>query len=515
MTDKGNLVSAINISKLQQLLCHLWIPILYVVVVLAVIPVKHTFEFDTDEGINLIKALLYSKGFSLYTEIWNDQAPLYTVFLSYWFRLFGQTVFAGRLLTLLFSALLLWSFYQTLHTYLGHFLASVGTLLLISSSEFIKLSVSVMIGIPSLSLAMLSIYSLTLYKKKRHIPFLLSSGCLLALSLQTKLFTVFLIPIMIFYLSDFKIIGRDVEEIKGRLFSPILLWLGTISLLYLFIGFSTHAISYEQLLQPHIGQKVENPMQAYGGMGTLATLGSRLVHILTVFAVFGILEVLVKKRWEGLFPLAWLAAAGILLVNHRPIWYHHYHLLSIPLSWLAAYGVDSVVKFFRSKNLLPKFKPFNVKKRLIFSWAVLLVLSILSVVYIKYHKVIESDIAIRIQKYYRQFEVVNLLSEYKDSTRWIFTDRPIYAFYADLPVPPEIAVFSIKRLVTGNLTEADLVGVLQKYQPEQVLLSRHRDRLINNKEITAYLNENYTKTYEKESYFYKDRESYYVLKSLL
>jgi hypothetical protein len=46
-------------------------------------PLKETFEYDPDEGVNVIKASLYSKGFSLYDEIWSNQPHLLTYILSY------------------------------------------------------------------------------------------------------------------------------------------------------------------------------------------------------------------------------------------------------------------------------------------------------------------------------------------------------------------------------------------------------------------------------------------------
>lgn len=505
MTDKAGFMPTINASKLQQVFFHLLVPALFFGFVFSIMPIADTFEFDVDEGINLIKTLLYSEGFSLYKDISNDQPPLFTAFLSSWFRLFGQTVFAARILILLFSTLLIWSFYQTLRTYLGNILPLVSTLLLVTSSEFIQLSVSVMIGMPSLSMTMLSIYTLTLYKRKRNLYLLLASGCLLALSFQIKLFTVFLMPIMILYLLDFRI-RRDFEEVKHQFFPIIILWLGAVVLVYLFIGISFHSISYEQLLQPHVTENVKESLKSYGGLGTIGGRMIRRDYILSILGLLGILVVLAKKQRDGLFPLAWLVAAGILLFNHRPIWYHHYHLLSIPLSWLAAYGATAIFNFFYPKSGLSNFKSFTAKKLILrgLVGGILLLLTFVCF-YTKYTQ-LEDYIASKRQEYDRQLGVIHLLSEHRGANRWVFTDHAIYAFYAGLRVPPEIAVFSIKQFVTGNLSDAELLLVLQKYLPEQILLSRFRDGIRENKEIMAYINQNYSIIYEDEL------KSYYRLK---
>ena len=39
------------------------------------------FEFDSDEGVNVMKALLLAHGHALYSEVWNDQPPLLSWFL--------------------------------------------------------------------------------------------------------------------------------------------------------------------------------------------------------------------------------------------------------------------------------------------------------------------------------------------------------------------------------------------------------------------------------------------------
>ncbi len=141
-------------------------------------PLVQTFEFDYDEGFNLMKAFLYSQGFSLYTQIWNDQPPLFTVILSSWLKIFGNSILAARLLIIIFSALLIYCFYKIVSINLGRLPALIATFLLFTSWLYIRLSISVMIGLPSLSLAVLSIYFLNRYKQNFQAIFLVVSGIL-------------------------------------------------------------------------------------------------------------------------------------------------------------------------------------------------------------------------------------------------------------------------------------------------------------------------------------------------
>ncbi|MEP0876718.1 glycosyltransferase family 39 protein [Funiculus sociatus GB2-M2] len=504
---------------------------LYVCFVLAIRPVRQTFEFDYDEGLNLIKALLYSKGFSLYTQIWSDQPPLLTVILSHWFSLFGYSVFAARLLILLFSALLVWSFYQIIRYSLGMIPALLATLLLLTSWLFVRLSIAVMIGIPTLSLAMFSIYFLTLYKRHRRNIFIILSGGLFALSLQTKLFTVFLIPLILLYLWDFKIIDRKANNnpegkvspnpfpTKRRAFnfslSPIsdgglglksvlskynvwyscLLWLGTFLGVYVTVGLLCHSLNYEQLFQAHLGEGVKSGFKEFNNIDYLRYLMIQDLDYIFL-ALIGTWAIFLNKQREGFLPLAWLATAILLLLNHKPVWDHHYTLLAIPITWLAAYGVAFIVDFF-PKGWNSNFKSLKIKKLILPGIATAIL--------------IFSMIAIPVKpkgKPPKNMEVMNLVLKYKDSTQWLFTDRPIYAFYAGLSVPPEIAVISEKRFNSGNLTNDDLLTILEKYRPEQIVFARWTEKFKSDEKISAYIKENYSKTYENE----KDTVEHYVLK---
>jgi 4-amino-4-deoxy-L-arabinose transferase-like glycosyltransferase len=63
--------------------------------------------WDTDEGLNLMKARMVQLGYPLYTEVWADQPPGFTALLILAFDLFGPSVAVGRTLTLLHATLCL------------------------------------------------------------------------------------------------------------------------------------------------------------------------------------------------------------------------------------------------------------------------------------------------------------------------------------------------------------------------------------------------------------------------
>ncbi|MBD2452258.1 glycosyltransferase family 39 protein [Nostoc sp. FACHB-152] len=442
-------------------------------------PITQAFELDYDEGLNLIKVLLYSQGFSLYTQVWNDQPPLFTVILSIWFSIFGQSVIAARLLILIFSSLLLWCFFQIINRDLGKIPAFVASILLVTSWLFIRVSISVMIGIPALALTMLSIYLLTLYKKHGQQYLLILSGTTLALSLQTKLFTVFLIPLILFYICDFKL---RIGKLTKIAYHPIIYWLGTLGITYIIIFLlSKQFYSYDQLFQSHLNQPIEEGLVNFNNVKFLTYMITQDYDYIFLGFV-GILAILWKKQRNGFFPLIWLGTTILIFLTHKPIWYHYYPLLAIPICWLAAYGVTLLLELFTlgwDKNL----KFWNIK--LIFPSLILVTMMFLIIATPPVPKGMPR----------RNGEIMQLVTKYKDSTQWVFTDRPIYAFYAGLRVPPEMAVMSYKRLNSGSLSSQKLLTILQQYRPEQIVLARWTDRIKSDRKIMDYINEHYFKTY--------------------
>ena len=493
----------INHFKFKKWL-HLLIPLFFVTWILCITPIQHSFEFDPDEGMELIKAHLYSQGFELYTQIWNDQPPLCTIFLSDYFSLFGESIFTARLGTLLFSALLVWSLYQILDIERGTLSAIVGTLLLVTSNKFLQLSVSVMMGIPSLSLAMLSIYTLTLYKKKRHNILLLLSAILISISLQIKAFTIFLIPINIMYLSDFRINKTKLYNQNKKALYSIALWTIFTLVIYLLIGLLFNSLNYEQIVQAHIQKGVKLGFQDYNNFNVIYKMIKKDLVLLSL-AIVGTYTIFSSKSDQELFPLIWWLTATLLLLNHHPVWYHHYTLISIPLAWLAGYSVKPVFSFFQDRSSLFRLKPFNIKNYFLPTvTALLIIMSILEVP----HKVDGAINAMRIKEPHHDTQVVNILLQYRDSSQWVFTDRPIYAFYAGLSVPPEIAVFSQKRFRSGNLTYDQLLRILQTYRPEHIIISRFKQQIQSHPPLIAYIQKNYSMIYST------DALNYFILRDI-
>ena len=468
-------------------------------------PIKETFEYNPDEGNNAIKASLFLKGFPLYKEIWSDQPPLFTVILAFWLKFFGASVYHGRILVLLFSGLLLWSFYQTVKLKEGLNCALIACVFLALSSSFIRLSISIMLGLPSLSLAMLSIYFVTLYNKSNSKYLLALSGAFMALSLGVKFFTAFLVPIILLEIY----LGRK-KDLDGknsrRPLSASLLWLitatavySTITLLFFWPDLSLFA---DQLFKPHLAE-LGTPNK---NLPVIYYMLAQDIDI-ALLALVGIAISFLQKNKRAIFPLLWLFLANIILFRRHPVWDHYYPLISIPACWLAATGLN---KLFDSKPLngwLLKKNVFDFSVLLLRCSAILGIFLSISALPLRYSAMRDE---LRPLEQSKERELAGLILKYKDKTRWMVTDSPVFAFNADIPVPPEIAVATIKRRFNGGPAEDYFIKILEKYQPEQILLGRFKDYPFK---ITSYIENNYSRA--REGAFYQKSSPPIFYRSLL
>ncbi|MCD6093578.1 MAG: glycosyltransferase family 39 protein [Candidatus Omnitrophica bacterium] len=328
-------------TKFKSILIPLLFVVLFIGIILIIkLPISQVFEYDLDEGYNVIKSLLFLNGFSLYREIWSDQPPLFTLVLSYCFKLFGPSVHHGRLLILIFSGIFLWAFYQTIKNLWGSFCAFTAVVFLILSAGYLRLSVSIMIGIPALALAMLSIYYATLYKKSYLKHLLILSGIFIALSLQTKFFTAFLIPIIVL----------EIVYAKKPFLFPLLLWFGSFLVAYFAIAIRffhfDFSLMFNQLLLPHLRQiTITGPNFSVLWEMILAD------YDIALLALMGIVLLIRQKKWQLFFPVWWLAIILITLMIWKPIWEHYYPLISIPMCWLAAIGVSELFRSSFSSSM--------------------------------------------------------------------------------------------------------------------------------------------------------------------
>ncbi|HLE80926.1 MAG TPA: glycosyltransferase family 39 protein, partial [Dehalococcoidia bacterium] len=287
----------------------LWLlsPSILVALVILFFPFRFAFELDADEGVDLLKSVLVAQGSRLYTDVWSDQPPLFTYIIAAIFRLFGVNLTVVRLMILTSSCALFWAVVQYLRTFWGAWHAALGGVILIFLPYYLRLSVSVMFGLPAISLALLALLATCYWHKEAKKLWLVLSGLALAVSVMTKLFTGLLAPLLI--------AGLIIQEWRGfrksrswrGLLTPAVIWafvFGTFSLL---IGLVLiYPDGLPQLLLNHwMAQSIEFPNPE-----TIAGyLGKSLPVIL--LGVIGAVHVIQMRRWTGLYMVAWALVGSL------------------------------------------------------------------------------------------------------------------------------------------------------------------------------------------------------------
>jgi hypothetical protein len=100
-------------SRPSNISC-LIILLLAFILLISALPLRTTLRISADEDFEFAKVELCSKGYQLYTQIWNDQPPLYTFLLARAAKITSSVLGMGEL-NILFSLLLIIGLYCPIH----------------------------------------------------------------------------------------------------------------------------------------------------------------------------------------------------------------------------------------------------------------------------------------------------------------------------------------------------------------------------------------------------------------
>jgi dolichyl-phosphate-mannose-protein mannosyltransferase len=473
----------------------------FALLVCAIAPLKSGFQFGGDEGFELMKALLINKGYLLYHDIWNDQPPLHTWLVAYLFNVFGPSAFVGRLLSVVLASLLISSLYRLIRKESGPAAATIAIILLIASSNFLFLSVSTIIELPAMALAVTSM--LIFFKRFDSISLreeaqkrssreklrVLASGALFGLALQVKLTAVLFVPAIV-------IAGLIRAERSARVLAcpnrkgcrahalDVILWLATVALSFCAVTLLYPAGTLEVFWNSHFSTAFA-PMSTAESDEYVFRIGSLLSDYGVCFpAVVGTLSLLWLRPRRSPLPVILLATALLVHASHRPYWWYYHLHFAIPLAWLAGVGTNEV--FIRlSKKRLSSCRLSLVKECI--AYAICSVVFGLIVVG-SFEKISNWIGTMKSSSDALKHPVVLAMRERRGDTQWVFTDDVIYAFHAGLLVPPELAVIPKKRVWSGQISDAQILREVQRYRPEQIYLAGQRMR---SPSLMRYIETNY------------------------
>lgn len=226
-----------------------------------------------------------------------------------------------------------------------------------------------------------------------------------------------------------------------------------------------------QLINVHIAASSTNTIQDDSGFRQLINL---LRDSWPIFALglIGSIYAIRTRSFTAIYLIAWILVGFVLLTQLKPIWYHHQLLLTIPAALLAAIPIGEVFQAVRSAR---SSETSQLRNGIV---VVVIILTLAIFIFLRLPPTLneyDSNLpnlrapttpATPLQ------EMLALIWDYADETELMVTDRPMFAFRTGIAVPPNLAVFSGKRFLTGMLTEKDIIRVIIATNPEQVALTR-------------------------------------------
>jgi 4-amino-4-deoxy-L-arabinose transferase-like glycosyltransferase len=454
-------------------------------------PFRIKLQFDTDEGLNLMRSMLVVKGYSLYGEISSDQPPLFTYILAGLLRITGFEVNPARFLVLLFSTSLVWAGAQFAQLTWGKPTAILFLPIIMIVPYYPVLSVSVMIGIPSIALAVISMLFVILWHEHKRDIWLVLSAFFLALSVLIKLFTGFLALIFLIGITIAAYLDGREEEPSWKILRPAWTWGICFTITGLTLGGTLIGPGNMGAL---ILPSVEASSQAVFQSNNF-TLNAQLQNALPLLALgsLGTFVSIYRRKWFAFYPLAWSIVAYSLFSFYSPVFYHHQLLITVPAAMLASSFVGEGISFLGQRRQPSGLVWFQ---SLLGMGALVGFLLVFNHYYPAVNKELSKQPSISqsgLSATSGKIQILRAMNDYADQTNWIVTDMPIYAFRVHKPVPPILATFSQKRLATGSLTEENVLKAMLEYHPEQVLMAR-----FNIPALEFYLSENYTLVSQKE-----------------
>lgn len=501
---------------------------------------NYPFSYEVDEGTDLIKRELVNAGYELFRDIWSDQPPVYTWILVGWQKLVGSSIVHARFLTILFSCFLAVCFRRIIHFFYGQSISICAVILLIFSNEYIRFSTVAMKAVPNLSLGLCSLLLLMVAsRQKKGIlkNFLcILSGSILGISMQLKLFIGLLIPVIFVYCSlefgsqkekrnsissfSLKRLFRQAFNFEFISFSiGLIFW-------FLILGFIGHSLQSDQLLIGHFKNQIYDRNLNIMRIIKLAKKENILLLFLSASSFFlVILELVSKKRINiaTILPIVWLLFAFIAFWNHIPIWNHYYLIFSIPSIWLSCYSLSFFYKILiafscRFLSVLDDYKQIKVSSNMtrfiqrLGLFALIIMSNYSSLIsYLNFRQsAFNTNRVAHISGSKKAIFVKDMTARvgfYRHKTRWIYTDMSIVAFYNGLLVPPEVAVATSKTVRDSKDYDDRLLMALEKYKPEQVLLTYYYIYIMNPR-LKKYLTEHYDRVLDSS------KAHHYIIKTL-
>ena len=519
------------------------------------LPLGTAIKIGADEDYELSKATLYNHGYQLYSEIWDDQPPLVTFIIGDLLKHFSNSVLAPRLFTVGMGLVLLSAVFMLIRSVSGILPAAIGTAMLVASPGFLELSSSVMQEIPALALVVAALCVLWVGPRSQWQGTEIVAGLIFGFGLQMKMIGGAYLPIagLMLWLrerggvvssteaKDNGFVDATPEARPLRAMMAGGLAFGTsVAISFVVLNFLTGNSLMLEMRQAWAAHFAAATSFEYGSPEQYRFDWGLLIKNweTTVPAALGLGVVVrrVRLRKVVLIPISWLMLTFAVFAMHKPWWAYYYVHNALPLCWLAGVGVGFAWQWFRavlsqqasrgreqrrrerSEARLGGRSRFGgqtnpspgaalpvqtgslrygrvelcVTRR---RWQVLAAVAVLfgmcAASWMGARVYLEAQ-AMRKSPRLSSSLVLQEIERFKPYTQFMFSDQAIYSFHADIPMPPHLAVLSLKRLWSGDMSGARLNAELRATKPGLILLGNTSGEV----PFQELLNEEYRLVYQ-------------------
>lgn len=424
-------------------------------------PISKAIQIGPDEDFEVMKAMLWSEGFTLYDEVWNDQPPLLTVLLGVLFKFFSPSICAARTLSFCFGLVLVAGCFLIARQRFGLLAACISSFSLITAPTVFELCVTSMLEVPAIGTAVFGLWQVI--KTERPKAFrLLVAGALIGISMQIKLTAVILIPVIA---SEILLKFTSKKEGFCNVLSCFFVWITSAAVTFIALGMILGS-GYEQAWSSHFSKGTLSANDAQVRRFSIQLLLEHPEALLGGLA--GCAYALYCREWRRVgFALVFLATSLIVHCFHHPWWPYYYLHIAIPFALLSGYGIAGFFSIATRAGAETTSYCQAVFKVISVTAALLLSSQLLCYGGIRVSSEIE-----RIESLPQINDdlLIKEMRKYRGLTRFVYAQDTIYPFHAQLLVLPELAVLPIKRLWSGQMSHEEISSILKVRRPEQILL---------------------------------------------
>jgi len=370
-----------------------------------------------DEGVMIERALMVSRGYSLYTELPCDQAPAAFIVGS----LFSGDVISLRLLTALVSlAAVACCMFVSNRVAGGTAMVVTGALLAVDFT-FVRESRLFSLDALSASLMAFSVLAFVMSQRRERVPWLAVSGLLIGLSASFKLIGgIGLLGMLVFIVIE-GIANRETR--RASLVNGVVVTLTSAIPLAVFM----FLLGPSDLLQGMVFDQAHRDFEMFLKLSVLAFFGLSIVYALPLLYARKIWRMGPSHRF-----LLCVATVVLLFMVLQPLTFLHHMAFASPVLAILAGVVVASESGPRNGDVTQRserFEPNRGRRRKACYAAVLISLLVSGGL---------SAYGIAAQEEPAQIAYGRLLSEMTTPDQFVICGDPIIAAYADREMPPEV-----------------------------------------------------------------------------